>query len=515
MSPKMELYTAVVTSSLDDAFYENSSERIERIAKLVGRVDPLFVAKLAVYARTEMHLRSVPLLLLVLLARLHNGDSLIRRTVPRVVLRADEITELLACYQRVNSPSQSGGKDEGGKTLKKLNRLSRQLQEGLKATFNNFDEYQFAKYDRKNKEIKLRDALFLVHPKAKDEAQQEIFDRIASGKLSTPYTWETEISALGQQSFKNKAERERAFTAKWEELIFSGKLGYMALLRNLCNILLCTDISAETIQTVCSSLSNPAAVAKAKQLPFRYLSAYRQIKELPSRSFSAYWQIEKTGVIMNMNAGKVLDALEAACQASAANIKGFDKDTSVVLACDVSGSMYDPISSKSSVKYYDIGLMLAMLLQSRCERFVSGIFGDIWKPLTLPTSNVLANTMEMYKREGEVGYSTNGHKVIMWLIEHRMPVDKVMFFTDCEMWNSGNIDKQKGSSLASTWRTYKKMAPGAKLYIFDLAGYGDSPISLLDNDVYLIGGWSDRVFDMLEALDNGSSAINEIEKIEI
>lgn len=99
--------------------------------------------------------------------------------------RADEITELLACYELLNER-------EG---TKKLNRLSKQLQKGLALAFNRFDEYQFAKYNR-NTGVKLRDALFLVHPKAKDEGQQALFDKIVQNTLQTPYTWETELSAL-------------------------------------------------------------------------------------------------------------------------------------------------------------------------------------------------------------------------------------------------------------------------------------------------------------------------------
>lgn len=132
-------------------------------------MSPEFVARLAVYTRTEMHLRSIPLLLLVELAKIHNGDDLVSRAVEKAVLRADEIMELLMCYQCRN-PSN----DE----RKKLGKLSRQIQNGLQRAFYRFDEYQFAKYDRDNLEVKLRDALFLVHPKAKDEKQQALLIRL-------------------------------------------------------------------------------------------------------------------------------------------------------------------------------------------------------------------------------------------------------------------------------------------------------------------------------------------------
>ena len=54
------------------------------------------MAKLAIYTREKMYLRSIPIVLVAELAKIHSGDSLIKNTVARVVKRADEITELLA-----------------------------------------------------------------------------------------------------------------------------------------------------------------------------------------------------------------------------------------------------------------------------------------------------------------------------------------------------------------------------------------------------------------------------------
>nr|WP_290932638.1 TROVE domain-containing protein [Haliscomenobacter sp.] len=104
MTPELELYSAVVTSTLSDKYYEKGGARVERIRELISRVDPEFVAKLAVYTRENMYLRSMPLALTVELARLYQGYglNLISKTVTRVIQRADEITELLAYYQLVN-----------------------------------------------------------------------------------------------------------------------------------------------------------------------------------------------------------------------------------------------------------------------------------------------------------------------------------------------------------------------------------------------------------------------------
>lgn len=484
MTPELELYTAVVTASLSESFYETQDERTRRIAELIGKVPAEFVARLAVYARTAMHLRSIPLLLLVELAKIHNGDDLVARSVEKTILRADEITELLTCYQWRN-PSDD--------PRKKLGKLSRQIQNGLQRAFNRFDEYQFAKYDRDNREVKLRDALFLVHPKAKDAAQQAIFDKIASRQLDIPYTWETELSALGQQQFATDEQRQEAFREKWEELINSGKLGYMALMRNLRNMLQ-ADVSLAEMQRVASRLSDAEQVAKAKQLPFRYLAAYRELE-----------MVNTTHTIALMN------VLEAAVRYSASNIEGFDENTRVLLACDVSGSMGSFISQKSTVRNYDIGILLAMLLRNRCKQVVAGIFGDEWKVINMPSDNILAATRQMERLCNTVGFSTNGYKVIDWLWEQKMGIDKVMMFTDMQMWDSSGRFK----GLEASWKRYKAMCPAAKLYLFDLAGYGRLPLRLAEPDVYLIAGWSDRVFDVLSAIDKGENALEIINKIEI
>ncbi|HEX8656678.1 MAG TPA: TROVE domain-containing protein [Hymenobacter sp.] len=483
LTPQVALYAAVATAALSDQFYEKADTRLQRLRELVAQNDPVFVAQLAVYARESLYLRSVPLVLCVELARLHRGDNLVSRLVARVVHRPDEITELLAFYAQANGRSGT----------KILNRISKQLQKGLALSFNRFDGYQLAKYDRAGA-VRLRDALFLVHPHAKDEAQQALFDQLVRGELPTPYTWETELSAAGQQAHATPAERAAVVARTWETLIASGKLGYMALLRNLRNILE-ANVSAAAIMQVCATLANRAAVARSKQLPFRFLAAFREVKTLPSGHVAA-----------------VLAALEEAIAHSAANLRGFGAETRVVVACDVSSSMQQPISPRSKVLLYDVSLVLGMLLQSRCQNVVAGMFGNTWKRISLPRGPVLRNVEEFYRREGEVGYSTNGHLVIQDLRQRREVVDKVMIFTDVQLWNSNG----DGGTIAQEWAAYRRtVAPNARLYLFDLAGHGTAPLEVRpETGVALIAGWSDKIFDVLTALDNGGSALSEIEKIQ-
>jgi 60 kDa SS-A/Ro ribonucleoprotein len=481
LTPELELYTAVATAALTPGFYESADAGLQRMWELIAKTDAKFVARLAVYAREQMYLRSVPIVLAVELAKQHNGDGLVSALTARIVQRADEITELLAYYTMAN----------GREDIKQLNKLSKQLQKGLAEAFNRFDEYQFAKYNR-NTVVKLKDALFLVHPKPKNDVQQALFNKIVKDGLQIPYTWEVELSALGQQKYDSIELKQQTVKEKWEELIFSNKMGYMALLRNLRNILE-AGVSNEALTQVINYLTSANAVAKSRQLPFRFLSAYRELKEL------------KSG-----HASRVLDALEEAVLLTAINIAGYDENMRVVIAADVSGSMQTPVSAKSKVQRFDIGLMLAMLLQSRCANVITGMFGNTWKVINVPKKNILANVMEFHHREGEVGYNTNGYLVIEDLLHRRKAVDKVMIFTDAQLWNSNN-----SNHIADLWKQYKQIAPGAKMYLFDLAGYGNTPLNILNNDVYLVAGWSDKIFDVLRAIENGSDALKMINAIEI
>ena len=86
MTPEMELYSTVVTCVVDDSYYESNTDRVCRIKNLIAKCSPEFVARLAVYARTEMNLRSVPMILAVELARLYSGNEIVKRAVAGVVL---------------------------------------------------------------------------------------------------------------------------------------------------------------------------------------------------------------------------------------------------------------------------------------------------------------------------------------------------------------------------------------------------------------------------------------------
>src|SRR5919202_5447942 len=291
----------------ESEFYEDGQEIAKRIDETAARVAPETVAGLAVEARHRMHLRHVPLLLLRTLARTGAGrPGLVAGTVERVVSRADELGEFVALYW------QDGKRP-----------LSAQVKKGLARAARKFDAYQLAKYNR-DAPVKLRDVLFMVHAKPKDEAQAETWRKLVDGALESPDTWEVALSA--------GADKRETF----ERLLRERKLGYLALLRNLRNM-------AEA--GVDQELVREAVVARRGAdgvRPFRYVAAARACPQMEP------W-------------------LDQALSEAIAEMPLLAGRTAVLV--DVSGSMDAALSRRSDLKRIDAAAALASIVSGDIRVF--------------------------------------------------------------------------------------------------------------------------------------------------
>lgn len=285
-------------------FYEDGQDIATRITELASQVSPEVVAMLAKEARHVHGLRHVPLLLLLnLIGRPGSGAA---KAIDETIKRADEMTELLALYwQKGKRP------------------LAKQLKSGLGTAFMRFNEYALAKYDRDGP-VKMRDVLFLSHPKPRDDEQAALFKRVANQELAVPDTWEVNLSGGG-----NKKET-------FERLISEGKLGYLALLRNLRNM----ETAGADLEVVKAAL----LARKGAELvfPFRYVAAARVVP-----------QLEPT-----------LDTALKAAISAAPRLPG---KTAVLV--DVSGSMDAKMSAKSDLTRMDAAATLASVLNADMRVF--------------------------------------------------------------------------------------------------------------------------------------------------
>lgn len=287
----------------ENQFYVDGTKSNEILGDLVKKVKPDFAAAVAQKARTDFKLRHVPLAIMRELAR--NG-KLQANDLNAVIQRPDEMGEFLSLYWK------------DGKTP-----ISNQVKKGLASALTKFNEYQLAKFDKNSAAVSVRDVLFLTHAKPVNDAQAELFKRIANKQLETPDTWETELSA--------GADKRETFT----RLMNEKKLGALAFLRNLRNM----------VQSGVEDLlirSYGASVNVDKVLPFRFIAAARIVPQfedmLEQMMFKALEKHEKLP-------GKT------------------------VLVIDVSGSMFGAkVSAKSDLDRFDAAAALAVLCREICEQ---------------------------------------------------------------------------------------------------------------------------------------------------
>jgi 60 kDa SS-A/Ro ribonucleoprotein len=452
-------------------------------AQFAAVKDTNFLMNLLVYSRNEGNIRTASCAGVAILA---NQGRLRKELVPLVARRADEPMEIAAIWQHL----------AGREDLKKMpNSLKKGLALAERALLT---EYSAGKY--KGKGITHLDLLRLTHPRPKNAEQEALFKMIKEGTVPTPETWETMISAAGSDS---EAKR-----AAWEKWVDNGP-PYMAALRNLRNLLK-SEVSPAHLKKVIDLLGDKEKAAKAMQFPFRFWSAYRMLAgDRRMGSETIHLPVDMKGLF---------GALENGIQASVGAIPGWDflKTQRILIAGDTSGSMQKPVSPKSTVELYHIALLMGYLLQTALPNVTVGMFGDRWLPLP-QSGTVLDATMAAYNREGEVGYSTNGHAVIHWATEKKIKYDLFMFFSDMQMWNDGSVrgfrDQPGRSPLETALNTYKMVVNrDAKLVLFNLEGYSTVPVDLVRPDVAMVAGWSDKVFDVLGTLFTGENFLDQFRK---
>lgn len=480
-NPNFALYAMVAGNFISDSFYVNQNENLRRLRKAVADADAVFVAKLAVYARNNLNLRTAPLVLMIELSKIHNGDSLVSRGLVGCIRRADELAEALAYYKLAT----------GHQNMKKI---SKQVTKGISQAFLRFDEYQLAKYQGKNKDITLRDAMFITHPKPQSEEQADLFRRLASGTLEVPETWEVKKSQAGAEGTSSRKV--------WEDMIDSKKMNYMATLRNLRNFIN-DDISMDHIESVATFLGNERMVMNSKQMPFRFFTAWRELSVL--------------GSDFKTNAAKVtrlMTAVKHAGKISLKNLTLLDKDDVVLSIADVSGSMSTGMSSNSSVTCAEVGLFYGSMMNHLNPNCRLGYFGQ----RVGFEENLSVDPFENSKKHNELsrkyGHSTNAHLVIDALIKANHKVDKIFMWTDCEFYKSGG-GYGHNENFMKTWTKYSKKFPGAKLILIDLAGRtNSSPVELKGNTAY-VSGFSQDTFKLLENMTNTTAILKEINAVEL
>lgn len=432
ITPEQELRRTVMACLLwETEAYESGVKIADRIAALVPQVDPFVVATIAVQARTEQHLRHVPLLIVREMCRHKKHLPHVANTLEAVCQRADEPAEFLSLYW-------AGGKCP----------VAKQVKLGLARAFGRFGEYNLAKYNRDGA-VKLRDVMFICHPKPCSDEQAALFKKVAENNLATPDTWEVELSASTDKK------------ASWTRLLDEKVLGAMALLRNLRNM---TQAGVDE-QKVRAALKE---CKPDRVLPFRFVTAAQHNPRLEPE----------------------LEELMFKCLAGREKLPG-----KTVLIVDVSGSMGAKLSLKSELRRFDVAAALCMLARELCEQpVVYATAGDDYRrvhaTLLLPARRGFAMRDAVIKAANSLGGGGIFlHQCMEYIARAERSADRIIVLTDEQ-----DCDLVNKPTSCNPW--------GITNYLINVAsakngiGYGEWRH---------IDGWSEACLDYIQAVEESNN----------
>ena len=456
----LRLISMLNTLKLEPQFYRSEGETVKELKDLVdtlGKEDPYFVAQCIIYSRCVGEgMRSINHLAAVLLARHMSGKEWSKRFFSSwdkkggkggSVFRPDDMSEMIACYTTLNSKG-----------------ITNAMKKGFASALENMDSYSLLKY-----KSSLIDVINLVHPNPNNSKSFVEFEgkrvptieAIIKGYNVSADTWEVAQSDAGQIVSKAVKEgkisqddtKEMLIEAKsenWKGLLDDGKLGILAALRNIRNILI-NKPKSDTVDKLCELFENEELIRRGKIMPYQIDLANEVLTSEFSDSLSR----------------KISKSLVLGYEKSVPNLSEILRGNNLVII-DMSGSMSTSISDSKTKKRYQsscmdkaslIGMTIAKATNADVIRFGSNaefVKYNVNNDVFTLSKNVQKNMGMTSLSSAWSLATTSGRKY-----------DRVFILSDNEC------------NVGSTYHSYKQFVEKVGdpyVYSIDMASYGTTAI---------------------------------------
>lgn len=439
-----EWLNILFSSFLEDRFYDdgpyNMNDFVSLTEQMIAEKGAEFVACAADFARNELGMRSVAQLTAAILNKYQFKNK--RKFYARFPHRVDDVAEVFAAIEMLGD------------------KRSHAAVRGFADYLSTCNSYSLGKYKMKNKQYNLYDIINICHPNS------SAISAYMSGLLEPPDTWEVAISTA-----EDGREREK----EWKRLVEEHKLGYLALIRNLNNILSCTNLDYFWIEDVLApQIENNVAIKTSLVFPFQIYNAYKNI-EIKNDIITAALE----------NAFKV---------AAICNMPWLEGRTAILL--DVSGSMDQLISEHSSLTIKEVGAVFATIAiwQGGCDTIK---FGTKAKYCDYGLCGSPFHLIEMLQDNEDLGYGTNTDEAYNLL---NKPYDRILLVSDMQCYGHPWSIQTK-----TAYEEYCQDFGKTHLYSFDLGNYHTQTDDPNDDYVHLVTALNESVFKMIPYLESGGS----------
>lgn len=509
---ELRLVSMLNTLKLQSQFYKSDNDQMKELRDLIEKIglrDPKFVAQAIVYSRCLGEgMRSINHLAAALVAPFISGQEYAKRFFGAfdkkgkkggTIFRMDDMSEIKDAWFALG---QKG--------------LPASMRKGFASVLENADTYQLAKY--KNTVIDISN---LVHPNSKlSKAEVEVefegqkvkmkaLDAIMKGIAVAADTWETTQSEAGQIVAKavregklDKQEAEKVLAEakadNWEGLLKDGKLGVLAALRNIRNMM--KNPRQEMIEAWCKLITDPAKVRQALILPIHFDLAY----DVVDNEFG-----------QNKYANKVRQALQDGYIAALPNLAAaFPGKTLIVV--DNSGSMGGfPVSDGKTAVHYDYGYSK----RTQTAGYKAGLIAATFAAATggdIIQFGGSAHWFQYDRNENVFSLAkkvctasdgwTNPHAAFELITRERKAYDRIIFISDNEV---------NGKVTSAAYKEYVRRVCDPYVYGIDLCSYGTTPLKR-DGKVQYFFGYGPSMYESVASSEfNPAEHIEKIRAIEI
>lgn len=454
-NPVEDWLNFLMSSYLENQFYESAEDQMNRYTNLTREVAEKygweFVAKAAFFSRQELGMRSISEFTAAILndQKFDNKRAFFRNYFKR----PDGVSEVFAAIDMLGD------------------KRSHALVRGAGDYLSSLKDYQLGKYKLKGKEYNMYDLINITH------AHSVTIDKYKAGTLETPDTWETAIS--GSKSDEEKSQN-------WQRLVEENKLGYLALIRNLRNIVNSSPDAYWIEKYLVPQIENEVAIKKSLVFPYQIYCSWKNYG------------------IRNISIDAALDrAFRIAC----GNMPKMDGRTVIIL--DVSGSMEEKLSSNSSLTLKEVGAVYAVAMFVNCNAdFIK--FGNDAKKLKLNKLDSIFNLVEKMYANDNCGYGTDIVPAFRLMNEK---YDRIFLVSDMQImskngsgwcWGHENTGVETYNEYCKIYKCHPHM------YSFDLANYSTQVENPNNPRIHLLTTLNDTLFKMLPYIENGNSLVDYI-----
>lgn len=479
-SDKHSLAQYAATGCLGSTFYASDAEQLNKILELANKVDPAFLAKVAIYSRKRGNMKDVPALLVAMLSQIAAKDKSASYAFNTAFQYTIDDGKMLRNIVQIVRSGKVGRKSLGYSLRKKISRL--------------LDSWTPERIFKNSigSDPSLGDVVKLSHPKPKTPEHEAMYGWLIDSEkhnrsllpegLKAYNAWrENPTTELPDVPFLMLTSVENLPKEVWAAIAL--KATWTQCRMNLNTFTRHGAFEVDGVaEAVATKLRDPIEVEKSKVFPYQLMVAWMFANETAPSIVSL--------------------ALQEAMEHAIKNVPAVGGQ--ILIAPDISGSMSNPVtgdrgSASTKVSCRNVASLISAAFVRRNTSTRVFPFSDRVDEVKLnPLDSVMTNTNKINS------LPSGGTNCSLPLAEYNrlgIKADLVIYVSDNESWLDSNY-YGRPTGLMSEWATFKRNNPKAKLVCIDLTPNTTSQVKE-GVDRLNIGGFSDAVFDVIDLFAKG------------